>query len=206
MTRSLARAALRAVTAFAGGMGVVWALASDASVAIGAGLACAAVSWWLPRRRQALARRECQRLLIAALPDAVDLLASAVGGGASTEIAVARVAEFADEPLRSLLLDAVAHGGEVGTGTRLCELDDALRPLGSLLRQSEDLGVPVAAALRLLAADARIRARAAARERAAAAAPKMLLVVGGLLAPASLLVVIGGQVLVLRDVAGPVLV
>ena len=80
-----------------------------------------------------------------------------------------------------------------------------LRPLGSLLRQSEELGVPIAPSLRLLAADARARARIAARERAAAAAPKMLLVVGALLAPASLLIVVGGQVLILRNVAGSVL-
>jgi hypothetical protein len=34
----------------------------------------------------------------------------------------------------------------------------------------------------------------------------MLLVVGALLAPASLLIVIGGQLLVLRDIAGGMLV
>ena len=107
--------------------------------------------------------------------------------------------------MRSLVFDAVAHASEGGIGARLCAMDPALRPLGSLLRQSEELGVPIAGSLRLLAADARARARSAARERAAAAAPKMLLVVGGLLAPASLMIVIGGQLLVLRDVAGGVL-
>ena len=137
----------------------------------------------------------------------MDLLAATVDGGAAPDVALARVAEFVDEPLRSVLREAAAAdaGAGPGLGARLCALDPALRPLGSLLQQSEELGVPIAGALRLLAHDARARARAAAREQAAAAAPKLLLVVGGLLAPASLLIVIGGQVLVLRELAGTVL-
>jgi tight adherence protein C len=144
-------------------------------------------------------------VLAARLPDVIELLAATVDGGVATDTALARVAEFMDEPMRSVLLDAVEQSGEHGTGARLCAVDPALRPLGSLLVQSEELGVPIAGSLRLLATDARARARSAARERGAAAAPKMLLVVGGLLAPASLLIVIGGQLLVLRDVAGGVL-
>jgi tight adherence protein C len=159
----------------------------------------------LRRQRERAALEAQRRALVACLPDAIDLLASTVDGGAATEVALARVAEFVEEPLRALLLDGVGHGGDIGVGARLCGLDPALRPLGSLLQQSEELGIPIAASLRLLAADTRARARSAARERAAAAAPKMLLVVGGLLAPASLLIVIGGQLLVLRDVAGSVL-
>jgi tight adherence protein C len=157
------------------------------------------------RRRRRAAARAHQQALLACLPDVVDLLAATVDGGAATDLALARVAAFVDEPARTVLLDALAHGAESGIGARLCALDPALRPLGSLLQQSEELGVPISGALRLLAADARARARSAARERAAAAAPKMLLVVGALLAPASLLIVIGGQLLVLKDVAGSVL-
>jgi len=157
------------------------------------------------RRHRRITTQQYRQAIATCLPDVVDLLAATVDGGAATDVALARVAEFVDEPMRSLLGDAVAHACDVGIGTRLCAMDSALRPLGSLLRQSEELGVPIASSLRLLAADARARARSAARERAAAAAPKMLLVVGGLLAPASLMIVIGGQVLVLRDVAGGVL-
>lgn len=156
------------------------------------------------RRRRAVVRQRGDALA-ARLPDVIDLLAATVDGGVATDTALSRVAEFVDEPMRSVLLDAVEQGGEIGTGARLCALDPALRPLGSLLMQSEELGVPIAGSLRLLAADARARTRSLARERAAAAAPKMLLVVGSLLAPASLLIVIGGQLLVLRDVAGGVL-
>lgn len=170
-----------------------------------AAVAGAGLVVWSRRRRAALQRRTRRHSLAAGIPDVIDLLASTVDGGVATDVALARVADFVDEPVRSLLLDAVAHAGDVGIGARLSGLDPELRPLGALLRQSEELGVPVAGALRLLAADARARARSAARERAASAAPKMLLVVGGLLAPASLLIVVGGQLLMLRDVAGGVL-
>lgn len=189
-------AACALVAALVGG-GVLHTLV--AAVA-GAGLVV-----WLRRRRAALERRTRRHALAVGIPDVIDLLASTVDGGVATDVALARVADFVDEPVRSLLLDAVAHAGDVGIGVRLSGLDPELRPLGVLLRQSDELGVPIAGALRLLAADARARARSAARERAASAAPKMLLVVGGLLAPASLLIVVGGQLLVLRDVAGGVL-
>lgn len=172
-----------------------------------AGAAALGIGGWvvLRRRRRRAARRKRSDALAAGLPDVIDLLAATVDGGVATETALVRVADFIDEPLRSVLLDAAEHAREGGIGTRLSAVDPALRPLGSLLLQSEELGVPIADSLRLLAADARARARAATRERAAAAAPKMLLVVGALLAPASLLIVIGGQLLVLRDVAGGVL-
>jgi len=202
MRRGVLRAALLALCV--GALGVV-AGGDLLHGLVGAATALAG-GVWLMRRRRVRRQQEHGRALAARLPDAVDLLASTVDGGAAPEIALARVADFVEEPLRTALLDAIAHGSEGGVGARLCVLDPALRPLGSLLLQSEELGVPIAAALRLLAADARARARAAAGERAAAAAPKMLLVVGGLLAPASLLVVIGGQVLVLQDLAGTVLV
>lgn len=159
----------------------------------------------LHRRRRRVIRRLRSDALAAGLPDVIDLLAATVDGGIATDVALMRVAGFVDEPLRSVLLAVVEQAGASGIGARLSAVDPALRPLGSLLLQSEELGVPIADSLRLLAADARARARAAARERAAAAAPKMLLVVGALLAPASLLIVIGGQLLVLRDVAGGVL-
>ena len=77
-----------------------------------------------------------------------------------------------------------------------------LRPLGAIVAQSDELGTPLAPALRLLAADERARRRSAARERAAAAAPRMMLVVGLVLAPAALLLIVGAQALTLVDALG----
>lgn len=155
--------------------------------------------------RRAAARRaaERSRAVRAELPDVLDLLAAVVDGGAAPAFALGQVCAHLPGALALELADAVGESAD-GVGERVAALDPALRPLGALLRQSEDLGVPVSGALRLLAADARARLRADLRERAGAAAPLMLLVVGGLLAPAALLVVIGGQVLALRSIVGGV--
>ncbi len=195
------RLGLSAVVGAALGMALAGA---PAGAALGA-LAAVTASIASERRRRAAAARLRRRLLVAALPDAIELLASTVDGGAPAETAIARVADFVGEPLAGLLRAAGAEARDAGIGPYLRAADPALRPLGSLLQQSDELGVPIATSLRLLAADARLRARVDARERAAAAAPKMLLVVGGLLAPAALLIVIGGQALALRSLIGPVL-
>jgi tight adherence protein C len=182
----------------------LWVLGGVALAPLGAagGLALAFLRRHRAGRRAALER---SRRLRAALPDALELFASAVDGGATTEAALRRVADFAEPELGGALRAATAADEPGGVGSALRRADPALRPLGCLIQQTDELGVPIAAALRLLAADQRLRARAEARERAAAAAPKMLLVVGGLLAPAALLVVIGGQVLAMRELVGPVL-
>lgn len=192
-----------ATAALAGGL-ALWLMAGFAAAPFGvlAGLALALAHG---RRAQRLAAAERSRRLRSALPDALELLASAVDGGCSTEAALQRVADFASPELGDALRAATTAEDPGGIGRALRRGDPALRPLGSLLQQTDELGVPVASALRLLAADQRLRARAEARERAAAAAPKMLLVVGGLLAPAALLIVIGGQVLAMRELVGPVL-
>ncbi len=183
---------------------VAWLAIGPALAPVGAA-AGALAALARSRRRARVAAAARTRRLTAALPDALELLASAVDGGAATEAALARVADFADAELGRVLRGALAADDPAGAGAALRRADPALRPLGSLMQQTDELGVPIAGALRLLAADHRLRARAAARERAAAAAPKMLLVVGGLLAPAALLVVIGGQVLAMRELVGPVL-
>lgn len=186
-------------------LGAAWCTASGSLLqSAGAGLCGAVIVVVRARRARLRELRAWRQALAGQLPDVMSLLASSVDGGCAAEVALRRVAEFAPEPLRSVLLEAIAAGIDGGVGARLCAIDPVVRPLGALLRQSEELGVPIAAALRLGAADARARAQALARERAAVAAPKMLLVVGTLLAPAALLIVIGGQVLVLRDVAGAV--
>jgi tight adherence protein C len=84
-------------------------------------------------------------------------------------------------------------------GAALAARHPCLRPLAAIVAQSDELGTPLAPALRLLAADERARRRALARERAAAAAPRMMLVVGLVLAPAALLLIVGAQALVLVD-------
>lgn len=173
-------------------------------VVLGAGIGIALGELLLRRRRRVAAQRHAARMT-AGLPDALELLAAAVDGGAAPDLVLGHVARYAPDPVGTTLARALREAGDGDLGRALCDVDPALRPLGSLLRQSVEFGIPVAGSLRQLADDARAQARAAARERAAAAGPRMLLVVGGLLAPAALLVVIGGQALVVRSMIGPVL-
>lgn len=187
------------------GIWLCWLLSGSPVWAVIGGCAGCGVATILARRREGLASRRHAEAMTSALPDALELLAATVDGGAAPELAVIRVAAFSPEPLRSALVKAASRTDGTGLGAAIRTVDPTLRPLGSLFQQSEELGVPIAKALRLLAADARLQARAHARQRAAAAAPKMLLVIGGLLAPAALLIVIGGQALVLRGLIGPVI-
>ena len=173
-------------------------------VLIGAGIGVALGDLLQRRRQRAAAQRHAARMT-AALPDALELLAAAVEGGAAPDLVRHHVARYAPEPVATALTRALREAVDGDLGRALCDVDPTLRPLGSLLRQSVELGIPVAGSLRQLADDARAQARVAARERAAAAGPRMLLVVGGLLAPAALLVVIGGQALVVRSMIGTVL-
>ena len=187
------------------GLWLCWLVTGNLVVAAIGGLSGCGVAVVSTRRRQRALQRQRAEKITAALPDVLELLAATVDGGAAPDLAVKRVAAFATEPLRSVLVEAIQSAAGIGLGASMRASDPALRQLGSLFQQSEELGVPIASSLRLLAADARLQARAAARERAAAAAPKMLLVIGGLLAPAALLIVIGGQALVLRSLIGPVM-
>jgi Flp pilus assembly protein TadB len=100
------------------------------------------------RRRQRVLRRRRAEQITAALPDVLELLAATVDGGAAPDLAVKRVVAFATEPLRSVLVDAIQAAAGVGLGASMRSADAALRPLGSLFQQSEELGVPIAGALR----------------------------------------------------------
>lgn len=169
---------------------------------VAAVLLCAAAvpSFWRSRAvaRTAEARA---RALRADLPDAVELLAAAIDGGAPVERALAAVAPHVREPLAGELRRAAAAA--VGRPGPVLTREPALRGLGALVASSEELGVPLASALRGLASHERERRRREIRLRAAAAGPRMTLVVAGMLAPAALLLVVGAELLaVVRTVRG----
>jgi tight adherence protein C len=166
-------------------------------------LICAAT---LPRflgarrqRRNGLTRARAFRR---ELPDALELLAAAIDGGAPVERALAAVAGHVGVPLSTELRRAAEGTGETRPGAMLAR-EPALRALGALVSSSEELGVPLASALRGLAAQERDRRRREVRMRAAAAGPRMTLVVAGLLAPAALLLVVGAELLsVMQTIRG----
>ena len=194
--RPHARSAL--ALAFLAACALTWhALGGSAAVveAAAAGAVLLAI-----RRRAVVAQARADGALAAALPDALDLLAACVEGGATLDHALAAVAPHAE--------------GGLGTRLGLCAAQlhstrprrEVLRALGGrpvraldraghALAAADELGSPLAATLTEQAAMQRELARLGVRERAAAAGPKIALVVAVTLVPSALVLVLGSQAL-----------
>jgi tight adherence protein C len=134
--------------------------------------------------------------LVAALPDALDLLAVAVGAGRSPPAAFRDIAAGAAGPLASELGAAVA---EIECGAPPAAAVDRLRQrvpggeVGALvaaLERSRRYGSPLAVQLQEQSAALRREARRRVEERAARAAPKIQLVVALVLVPSVLLLIL----------------
>lgn len=146
----------------------------------------------------ALLEREARRRhrrLVAALPDALDLLAVSAASGRGPAAGLERLARGGEGPLAAELRVAAA---EISCGTPLAAALESLRarvPGGELatlvasLERSRRLGSPLADQLRRQAAALRRDARRATEERAARAAPKIQLVVALVLVPSVLLMI-----------------
>jgi tight adherence protein C len=145
---------------------------------------------WLERQ----ARRR-QRRLLAALPDALDLLAVSAGSGRGPAAGLEQLAGAGEGPLSEELRLTAA---ELSCGV---PLGDALRSLRARVRGSElatlvasiersrQFGSPLADQLRRQAGALRRDSRRAVEERAARAAPKIQLVVALVLVPSVLLMI-----------------
>jgi tight adherence protein C len=142
--------------------------------------------------RQARRRR---RRLLAALPDALDLLAIGSAAGRNPGAGFAEIARGGSGPLADELRIAVA---ELDCGRSLAEALGTLRErvpgseiatLCASIERSRRLGSPLADQLRRQAASLRRDQRRAVEERAARAAPKIQLVVALVLVPSVLLMI-----------------
>jgi tight adherence protein C len=140
------------------------------------------------------ARRRRRRLL-AALPDALDLLAVASAAGRSPAAGFAEIARTGTGPLAVELRIVVA---ELECGRSLIAALRGLRERASAaeiatlcaaVERSHRLGSPLADQLRRQASALRRGQRRAVEERAARAAPKIQLVVALVLVPAVLLMI-----------------
>jgi len=139
------------------------------------------------RRRRASA--------IAALPDALDLLAVGVASGRSPGLVLADIAAASGGPLAAELGVVVA---EIECGSSQQRAIEALRDrvggseLGALaaaLERSRRFGSPLAGQLHALGSSLRREARRRIEERASRAAPKIQLVVALVLVPSVLLLI-----------------
>jgi tight adherence protein C len=139
--------------------------------------------------------RRRSRRLVAALPDALDLLAVGTASGRSPAAGFAEIASSGSGPLAEELRIAVA---EVECGRSLSQALAGLRErapgsevaaLCSSIERSRRYGSPLADQLRRQSSALRRDQRRAVEERAARAAPKIQLVVALVLVPSVLLMI-----------------
>lgn len=144
-------------------------------------------------RERALRRRRA--LIVAALPDALDLLAVGAAAGRAPTSLLAEIAAQGSGPLASELavtLAEVETGAPVGAA--LAHLRDRtqtpeLGALGAALERSRRYGSPLADQLHELAGALRREERRRIADRAARAAPKIQLVIALVLVPSALLTI-----------------
>jgi tight adherence protein C len=145
------------------------------------------------------ARRRRRRLL-AALPDALDLLAVGSASGRSPAAGFAQIAAAGEGPLAEELRMAVAEiecGRPVPTALRSLRErvpGGEVATLCASIERSRRLGSPLAEQLRRQSAALRRDQRRAIEERAARAAPKIQLVVALVLVPSVLLLIAAGLI------------
>jgi len=165
-----------------------------------AGLAMPVAGFLVPDALLERAARQRRRRLVAALPDALDLLAVSAGSGRGPAAGLEQLALAGEGPLADELRIAVA---ELSCGAPLAATLEALRtrvPGGELaalvasIERSRRFGSPLADQLRRQASALRRDSRRAVEERAARAAPKIQLVVALVLVPSVLLMIAAGLI------------
>jgi tight adherence protein C len=159
-----------------------------------------AAGFLIPDALRARSARRRHRRLVAALPDALDLLAVGIASGRSPAAGFKEVAESGSGPLAEEMRITVA---EVGCGRPLSEALVSLRArvpgseiatLCSAIERSRRFGSPLADQLRRQSSALRRDQRRAVEERAARAAPKIQLVVALVLVPSVLLMIAAGLI------------
>jgi tight adherence protein C len=141
-----------------------------------------------------------QLRLVAALPDALDLLAVSAGSGRGPAAGIEQLARAGEGPLAEELRLTVA---ELSCGVPLSAALASLRrrvpgselaTLVAAIERSRKFGSPLADQLRRQSAALRRDSRRAVEERAARAAPKIQLVVALVLVPSVLLMIAAGLI------------
>jgi tight adherence protein C len=196
-----ARLAGRALGAALGAI-AAWLTVPVAPGRLGLLLAAAlpVAGYLLPDALRERERRRQQRQLVAALPDAADLLAVASAAGRSPAAGFAEVARTGSGPLAAelrVLLAEVECGRPLGAALgalRERSSSGEVAALCAAIERSHRLGSPLAAQLRRQATSLRRDQRRVVEERAARAAPKIQLVVALVLVPSVLLMIAAGLI------------
>lgn len=190
----LAAAALGGLTALAA------APAAPGRIALLVAVGLPAAGFLAPDALLEREARRRRRRLVAALPDALDLLAVSAASGRGPAAGLEQLARAGEGPLAAELRLTVA---ELSCGVPLSRALGALRqrvPGGELatlvaaIERSRRFGSPLAEQLRRQASALRRDQRRAVEERAARAAPKIQLVVALVLVPSVLLMIAAGLI------------
>jgi tight adherence protein C len=141
--------------------------------------------------------RDRQERVLAALPDALDLLAVSVEAGLGFDGAVSKLVDYMEGPLIdefALTLNEMRIGeSRIEALKRMAARVD-VPELSAFIRavvQADQLGTSIAGILRVQAADARTRRQFAAEEKAMKAPIKMLVPTALFIFPALFIVILG---------------
>lgn len=164
-------------------------------------VALPAAGFFVPDAVLARRARLRQRRLLAALPDALDLLAVGAGSGRGPAAGIEQLARAAGEgPLAEEMRLTLA---ELSCGVPMSAALESLRrrvpgselaTLVAAIERSRQFGSPLADQLRRQSASLRTASRRATEEHAARAAPKIQLVVALVLVPSVLLMIAAGLI------------
>ncbi len=190
------------LASFLGGalVGLLAAPAAPGRTAALVALAMPAAGFLLPDVLLERRARERRRRLLAALPDALDLLAVGTAAGRGPADGLAQLARAGEGPLAEELGLTAA---ELSCGMPLSLALGNLRTrvsgseiagLVAAIERSRRYGSPLAEQLRRQASGLRREGRRAVEERAARAAPKIQLVVALVLVPSVLLMIAAGLI------------
>jgi tight adherence protein C len=183
----------------AGLAGLLAAPAAPGRTALLVAVGLPAAGFFIPDALLEREARRRRRRLLAALPDALDLLAVNAGAGRGIPAGFAQLAA-GEGPLAEEMRIAVA---ELAWGTPLAASLRSLRgrvpggelaALAATIERSHRLGSPLADQLRRQAAGLRRQGHRAVEEHAARAAPKIQLVVALVLVPSVLLMITAGLI------------
>jgi tight adherence protein C len=187
--------------ALVGGLiAAVVAPAVPGRLALAVAVLCVAAGFLAPDALLERAARRRRSRFVAALPDALDMLAVSTASGRDPAHAFGEIASGTGGPFAEELARAVA---EIECGRPPREALAALRDrvggreagaLAAALERSREYGSPLAEQLHLQATALRRDARRRIEERAARAAPKIQLVVALVLVPSVLLMILAAIV------------
>jgi tight adherence protein C len=174
--------------------------AAPGRLAIAVALGLPAAGFFVPDALLEREARRRRRRLVAALPDALDLLAVSVASGRGPADGLAQLARAGEGPLAEEMRIAVA---ELSCGSSLSAALAALRArvpgselatMVASIERSRRFGSPLAGQLRRQSTALRREGRRAVEERAARAAPKIQLVVALVLVPSVMLMIAAGLI------------